>query len=135
VKFASGITYLPSLNMDYWFDGLSSVTSITGMGSMHDVREMNYTFANCTGLTTIDLVGFSPSALTTLTYTFSGCKALTTIKVSSTWALPSGVSGFGCFYGSTALVGGNGTKYSSSYTDYKRAVIDKSGTVGYLTAG
>jgi hypothetical protein len=135
VKFSSGIAYLPSLNMDYWFDGLSSVTSVTGMGSIHGACEMNYAFANCTGLTTIDLVGFSPSTLTTLTYTFSGCKALTTIKVSSTWALPSTASGSGTFYGCTALVGGNGRAYASSRITYKYMVVDKAGSVGYLTAG
>ncbi len=135
VQIIQQMVYISPLNMDYWFDGLLNLTSISGLGYLKNTKSMNYTFASCPGLTTIDLVGFNPSYLTSLSYTFSGCKALTTIKVSSDWALPSGISGFGCFYGSTALVGGNGTKFSSSYTDYKRAVIDKSGVAGYLTAG
>ena len=33
----------------------------------------------------------------------------------------------------TKIVGGNGTTFNSSYTDKTYAVIDKTGTPGYLT--
>lgn len=36
---------------------------------------------------------------------------------------------------SKLLVGGNGTAWSSSNTDYKYCVIDAVGSPGYLTAG
>mgnify|MGYP007007937218 CR=1 FL=1 len=78
---------------------------------------------------------FDPSSLTTLNYTFSSCSALTAILVDLTWALPtSGVLGVQTFYGSKALVGGNGTAWSSSIVGYKYSVIDAAGSPGYLTA-
>ena len=39
------------------------------------------------------------------------------------------------FYGDALLVGGNGTKFSSTKTGANMAVIDRAGQAGYLTAG
>ena len=51
------------------------------------------------------------------------------------WALPSsGVSGMQCFYNCKALVGGNGTAWSSSNTGYTYMRVDRAGQAGYLTA-
>jgi hypothetical protein len=62
--------------------------------------------------------------------------ALTTILVSDSWTLPSSLaSSANVFYGDTLLVGGNGTKFSSSKTGANMAVIDRAGQAGYLTAG
>ena len=50
--------------------------------------------------------------------------------------LPSkGISGFGTFYGCTALVGGNGTAFDSSRTSGTMMRVDAEGMPGYLTAG
>lgn len=85
--------------------------------------------------TTIDFRGFDPSTLTDLFYTFSGCSHMTTIYADSTWALPtSGITGSQCFYSCRALVGGNGTAWSSSNVGYTYMRIDRAGQTGYLTA-
>ena len=53
----------------------------------------------------------------------------------STWALPtSGITGSQCFYSCRALVGGNGTAWSSSNVGYTYMRIDRAGQTGYLTA-
>jgi len=88
----------------------------------------------CTSLVTLYLTGLDPSSFTNLQYAFSGCSALVTIYVDSTWALPSsGLSGVGT-YNSKAIVGGNGTTYSSSNYGYAYCRIDTASTPGYLTA-
>ena len=46
----------------------------------------------------------------------------------------SGISGMQCFYNCKKLVGGNGTAWSSSNTNYTYMRIDKAGTPGYLTS-
>ena len=105
-----------------------------GMGNLGNVRSMRYTFSSC-AFTTLDLRGFDPSRLTDLFYCFSGCGSLTTILADSTWALPtSGISGMQCFYNCKKLVGGNGTAWSSSNTNYTYMRIDQTGQAGYLTA-
>ena len=96
---------------------------------------LRYTFSSCSGLTSLDFRGFDPSHLTRLYYTFGGCSSLVTIYADSTWALPSsGITGSSCFYNCNALVGGNGTAYSSSKTSYTYMRIDAANSAGYLTA-
>lgn len=95
---------------------------------------MRYTFSSC-AFTTIGFRGFDPSHLMDLFYCFSGCGELTTILADSTWALPtSGISGMQCFHNCKKLVGGNGTAWSSSNTNYTYMRIDKAGTPGHLTS-
>ena len=80
---------------DYWFYGHGEITSVTGMGNLSGVREMQHTFNSCEGLTEIDLSGLGPSSLEDLAYTFGGCGSLVTIWADADWELPSsGVSGF-----------------------------------------
>lgn len=65
----------------------------------------------------------------------SGCSSLTTIYADSTWTLPSsGISGSQCFYNCRALVGGNGTTWSSSNVGYAYMRIDTASTPGYMTS-
>ena len=64
---------------------------------------------------------------------FYGCSALTAIYVSNTWDVSGVMGSTDMFLDCTNLVGGQGTTYNSSYTDKTRAVIDASGTPGYLT--
>lgn len=72
---------------------------------MAGVREMRYTFNACTLLASLDMRGFSPTALEVLAFTFDGCSALTTILVDASWVLPSGCGGGMTFYGCTRLDG------------------------------
>ncbi|EHF02170.1 hypothetical protein HMPREF1008_00876 [Olsenella sp. oral taxon 809 str. F0356] len=133
VTFEVDMASVALLNMCYWFYSMSAITTVTGLDSLANVSKMRYTFASCTGLTSLDFRGFDPSHLTDLFYCFSGSKNITTIYADSTWALPtSGISGSQCFYSCNALVGGNGTTWTSSKTSYTYFRIDTASTPGYL---
>ena len=135
VAFAADMNTFNYVNMNYWFYGLSAITSFTGIANLANVHEMQYAFSSCTGVTTLDFRGFDPSGLTSLYLTFGGCSNLVTIYADSSWALPSsGLSGSQTFYNCSALVGGNGTTYASSRTGYTYMRIDAANSAGYLTA-
>ena len=132
--FASDMATFSYLNLNYLFYSCTNLTSVSGLGNLSGVRSMRYTFSS-SAFTTIDFRGFDPSTLTDLFYTFSGCSHMTTIYADSTWALPtSGITGSQCFYSCRALVGGNGTAWSSSNVGYTYMRIDRAGQTGYLTA-
>lgn len=96
---------------------------------------MQFAFSSCQDVTELGFSGFDLSTLTNLYYCFGGCSALTTIYADSTWALPlSDIRGSQCFYNCSNLVGGNGTTYASSRTEYTYMRIDSAGTMGYLTS-
>ena len=135
VTFAADMATFSYLNLIYLFYTCTNLASVSGLGNLHGVHSMRYTFSSC-AFTTIDFRGFDPSHLTDLFYTFSGCSHLTTIYADSTWALPtSGISGSQCFYScSTSLVGGNGTVWASNKTGYTYFRIDTASTPGYITA-
>lgn len=109
VTFAADMVTFSFLNLIYLFYTCTNLTSVSGLGNLHGVRSMRYTFSSC---------------------------AFTTIYADSTWAPPtSGVSGSQCFYScSTSLVGGNGTVWASSKTGYTYFRIDTASTPGYITA-
>jgi hypothetical protein len=134
VTFAADMASFSFLNLIYLFYTCTNLASVSGLGNLRGVRSMRYTFSSC-AFTTIDFRGFDPSTLTDLFYTFSGCSHMTTIYADSTWALPtSGITGSQCFYSCRALVGGNGTAWSSSNVGYTYMRIDRAGQTGYLTA-
>ena len=70
-----------------------------------------------------------------MTDMFCECRALKTIYANSNFSTTSLTSSTGMFSNCTSLVGGNGTRYSASYTGVSYAKIDKSGTKGYFTQG
>ena len=107
--FASDMATFSYLNLNYLFYSCTNLTSVSGLGNLSGVRSMRYTF--------------------------SGCSHMTTIYADATWALPSsGITGSQCFYSCRALVGGNGTAWSSSNVGYTYMRIDRAGQTGYLTA-
>ena len=121
-----GCTSLTKLDLSSY--STSSITAISGM------------FQNCSSLTTIDLSKFDISKVTNLNAMFSGCSSLTTIYVSefnsetnTGWTTSAVTNSSNMFSNCTKIVGGNGTTFNSSYTDKTYAVIDKTGTPGYLT--
>ena len=136
VRISWDMTYVKvPVNMRYWFYAYGNVTEVAGRGFMRHVHDMSFCFSSCGSLTSLDLRGFDPSELTDLGYAFASCAKLTTITVDSTWALPSGAKGFQTFYNDKALVGGNGTAFSSSKAGVSMCVVDRAGQAGYLTAG
>ena len=104
------------------------------------VTRMDSMFNKCSGLTSLDLSNFNTSQVTDMGLMFSSCNNLTTIYVSeydSTtrkgWTTENEKSYISIFYDCPNLVGGNGTKFNSVYTDKKYARIDTASTPGYLT--
>lgn len=126
---------LAAVNLNYWFYGCTALESVEGLSRLRGVSCMNYAFSTCSALTSIDLRGLDPSSLSSLSYTFSSCSSLATILVDASWALPKGYVGSQTFYGCKALVGGNGTAFSSGNAGYAMIRVDAEGTPGYLTAG
>ncbi|MBQ9044063.1 MAG: hypothetical protein IJ111_14765 [Eggerthellaceae bacterium] len=135
VVFAADMSVYTYLNLNYLLYSCVNVAAVVGLSNLRGVRSMYFTFASCSSLEEIDFRGFDPSTLTDLSYCLSSCTKLTTIYADATWALPSsGITGSQCFYSSKALVGGNGTAWSSSNVSYTYMRIDKAGQPGYLTA-
>ncbi|MCI1933835.1 MAG: hypothetical protein LKJ31_01865 [Atopobiaceae bacterium] len=136
VVFGSGLSSVEGLCTDYWFyNTKSSHLGFSGWPNLHPVS-MEFMFNGSVSLQSLDLRGLDPSTIRRWTYAFAGMSSLTTILVSEGWALPSSLaSSASAFYGDNLLVGGNGTKFSSSKTGANMAVIDRAGQPGYLTAG
>ena len=96
------------------------------------VTDMSYMFEN-TNFTTLDLSSFDTSKTTTMNYMFNSSK-VSTIYSSSNFVTDNVTSSSNMFNKATNLVGGNGTKYNSSYVDKTYARIDTESTPGYFTA-
>lgn len=93
-------------------------------------KSMRATFCNMTSLTTLDLSNFMTSGVTDMANMFSGCSALKTILASSGWNTSAVTSSSGMFNGCVAIVGQDGTTYDASAVDVTRAHY---GPQGYLT--
>ena len=124
-----------TVNLNYWFYGMTKVASVTGLGS-NKLGELRHAFNTCKALTELDLRGLDPSTLSDNYYAFANCTALKTITVDSTWTLYPQMNALGTFYNCTSLVGGAGTTFDSSKVAGAYMRID-GGTAspGYLTAG
>lgn len=84
VEFAEDMTQFSYINMNYWFYGLSAVTSFAGIANLANVHEMQYAFSSCSGITELDFRGFDPSHLTNLYLAFGSCSNLKTIYADAT---------------------------------------------------
>ena len=116
------------------FSNLSSLTSIKFDNfDTTKVTDMTNLFYNCTSLTTLDLSSFNTSKVTSTGLMFGQCKTLTTIYVSNDFTTSNVTNSTYMFVRCFKLVGGNGTKYSGSYTDATYARIDTASTPGYFT--
>lgn len=65
---------------------------------------------------------------------FRDCSELTTIYSDDSFVTTGVTNGKDMFFNCPKLVGGNGTKFNSSYTDHTYARIDLPGQPGYFTA-
>lgn len=91
-------------------------------------------FSYCKSITSLDLCGFNTSTITNMKKVFMYCTNLKTIYVSITFVTTNVTDSSDMFYGCTALVGGEGTVYDTSYTDATYARIDNgTETPGYFT--
>ena len=135
-------------NMHSMFESCPSLESLT-LGAMNteNVTIMHSMFQGCSSLTTIDVSSFNTQRLTDMSRMFHMCSSLKTIYVGSGWTTAaidpdngydSDMSNIGggkyVFYGCSNLVGGLGTIYDDSHTDYTYAHIDGGpSNPGYFT--
>jgi len=146
----------------YWFLDFEKLTSITGIGNLNTanvttmsnmfqecysltsldvsnfntakVENMNGMFIRCGALTSLDLSSFNTANVTNMNSMFFNCTSLTTIQVGSAWSTGKVIYGQAMFEDCTALVGGKGTTYDASHTDYTYAHIDGgTSNPGYFT--
>lgn len=121
----------------HWFCQGSNITEIEGLQYLNtsEVTNMEWMFNNCSSLTSLDLSKFDTSKVTDMNTMFCGCSSLKTINVGDGWTTENVTNSSSMFSNCTSLVGGEGTKYNSSYTDKTYARVDGgSGSPGYLTA-
>lgn len=122
--------------MEDLFYGCSGVTKLDVSGfKTNNATSIYGMFEHCSSLTSLDVSGFRTDKVTRIHNLFYGCSSLKTIYGSdwSTVSLEDG-EGNNMFTGCNALVGGAGTHYNSSHTNYTYAHID-GGTAnpGYFT--
>ena len=127
------------VNMNYMFYRCTSLENLDLSNfvstNLHDMIGM---FLECTSLVTVDVSGFdfsfSDNISTNTGEMFAECKSLTTIWASTDWNSSSRLSGdYAYFSHCYSLVGGNGTKFDSGYTNRDYACIDRPDQPGYFT--
>ena len=117
------------------FAGCSSLTSLdVSAFNTENLTNMYEMFRGCSNMSSLDLSGFKTDKVTHMTNMFDGCSNLKTIYAGSGWSTVNVSYGTNVFRDCTSLVGGAGTTYDVSHTDYTYAHID-GGTAnpGYFT--
>ena len=123
-------------NMSYMFADCKSLTSLD-LSSFNtaNVENMEAMFYNCMALPSLDLSSFNTANVTNMSWMFNSCSSLTTIWCDKDWsASPKLESSRSMFGDCSALVGGEGTRFDSNFTDKTYARPD-GGTErpGYFT--
>ena len=124
-------------DMNNMFQKCSSLTTLR-LGAKFDtsnVKTMISMFKECSSLTSLDLSSFNTSKVTNISWMFQWMDNITTIYASDLFAISSVTNSIAVFSGDKKLVGGSGTKYSSSnITDATYAHIDRgTSNPGYFT--
>lgn len=122
--------------MDKMFQNLESLTEIDlSIFDTENVESMSYMFAGASKLEILNLSNFDTSSVTNMKSMFANCSSLTKIYVSACWNTKgvSSSNGRDMFKNCTQLTGGNGTVYEEFNRGVSYAVIDSTGTPGYLT--
>ena len=120
-----------------WFYVMQNLQSITGMEFLNtsEVTNMDWMFAFCYKLASLDVSHFNTSQVAYMDWMFSGCENLKTIYVGSGWSTAKVTDSKEMFYNCFSLEGGQGTTYDESHVDKTYARIDGgTSTPGYFTA-
>ena len=94
----------------------------------------NCMFCDCPNVKWIALSDLDTSLTTSMSDMFYGDSSLRVIYVKTLWDTSKVTRSSNMFYGCYSLVGGNGTRFNSSYCDDLYANIDYSFNPGYLTS-
>lgn len=124
-------------NMNSMFDNCKKLTNLNlSSFNTSSLTTMGSIFGRCSGLTSLDLSKFNTSKVWNMGHMFANCSSLVTIYVGNGWSIAKTNvnSTKNMFLNCTNLVGGKGTKFSSTYINNSRAIVD-GGTAkpGYLT--
>ena len=146
-------------NMRWMFRGCTALTSLdVSLFDTGKVTDMGVMFYDCPSLTSLDLSHFDTRNVMAMDWMFGESKSLKSLDLSrfdtgnvedmsnmfdycsnletiyaNTWSTANLLDGRWMFDGCTALVGGNGTRYDETHTDYTYARIDREGNPGYFT--
>ena len=131
---ASFVTARPTSTKG-WFSGMTNITNISNIERLNTeyVENMEAMFEGCTGLTTLNLGTFNTANVKNMDSMFKGCTNLTTVNVSGKWTTDNVTTSTDMFTDCSAIVGGNGTAFSSSHVDKEYARQDVEGTPGYFS--
>ena len=130
-----------TINMNSMFAICNNLTTLNlSSFDTSKVTNMKAMFQACRKLIELNISNFNTSQVTNMSYMFCNCSSLRSIYVSEYnettgkgWTTKNVTDSDNMFTGATKLVGGNGTKFNSSYIDATYARIDKEGEPGYLT--
>ena len=128
-------------SMRWMFGNCESLTNLdVRKFDTSQVTNMKAMFQACRKLIELNISNFNTSQVTNMSYMFCNCSSLRSIYVSeynettgNGWTTKNVTDSDEMFTSATKLVGGNGTKFNSSYIDATYARIDKEGEPGYLT--
>jgi surface protein len=131
----SGFNTANVTSMRSMFYDCSRLTSLDVSGfNTQNVTNMEYMFYYCNSLTSLDVSGFNTANVTSMRSMFNGCRMLQLIE-SNSFINNASLNSDSMFSSCTALVGGNGTPYSSAHTTAEYARVDgEDGLPGYFTA-
>ena len=125
--------------MDSVFENCESLTTLDlSNWNTSNVESMSKVFRGCSSLTTLNISGWNTAKVLVMEDMFYGCASLKTIYASNSFVTKGLFSDLdleeNMFKGFTSLVGGNGTKYSSSHMGKEYARIDTASKPGYFTS-
>lgn len=124
-----------AINMEAMFSNCQILNEISIINfNTNHVENMKSMFNQCKHIETIDMSSFNTQNVTNMDGFFYGAHSLRTIYVSNLWNNRYVVSSSLMFDYCTSLVGGAGTTYDPSYTDYTYAHVDGGpSNPGYFT--
>ena len=139
VTSITGLQYIKTnlaTDLTGMFNGLESIESIDiSTFNTANVKSASWLFGSCKKLKTINLGDMKIDALTNTTYMFGYCYALEKIYCTTDFSASTTLStSTSIFYGTTKLVGGNGTKFVDTKQDKSYARPDRGTTKpGYFS--
>ena len=123
-------------NLAGMFNGLESIESIDiSFFQMGNVKDVKWLFGACKKLKTVNLGNMIISSITNTGSMFYDCAALEKIYCTADFSASTAlINSSYMFHNCSKLVGGNGTKYNSSYTNKAYARPDRGTTApGYFS--
>ena len=121
-------------NTNNMFNGSNNIKELNVTSfNTEKLNTMSRMFSSMKSLKELDVSSFNTSKVTNMEKCFDNMFELTTIYASSSFVTTSATTSGKMFINDSKLVGGNGTKYNSSYVDKTYAVIDSATTPGYFT--